>query len=171
VVRGRIRRIVAAERPGLVECCDKYTLNYLAALLRRGWLGIRGYRPVVVGLSCERMDENVASNLTASPPARRFCRWYMRWLYFPMFDHHIANSARTADELKQVSEGHRVRRGAWVSPMGAAERFDWSAVASSFFALYAELSRVAHSSRAESAIEPAFYSTYPVTRGRFGWNS
>jgi alpha-1,6-mannosyltransferase len=351
---GRIRRIIVAERPGLVECCDKYTLNYLAALLRRGWLGIRGYRPVVVGLSCERMDENVASYLTASPLARRFCRWYMRWLYFPMFDHHIANSVRTADELKQVSEGHRIRRGAWVSPMGAdcslftparrraafrerlkartgapegasillyvgrlapekntdllmdtmrllerrlpgefhllvagegplrasleracardlpgavwflghvrdretladiyancdallhpnprepfgiapleamasglpligpdtggitayandgnallakpdaecfagraaalrhdpaltarlreagratAERFDWSAVASSFFALYDELARVAHGSRAQPAIKPAFYSTYPVTRGPFGWNS
>jgi glycosyltransferase involved in cell wall biosynthesis len=42
----------------------------------------------------------------------------MKWLYFPMFDHHIAVSDHTAGELIQASRGHKVRRGIWVSPMG-----------------------------------------------------
>ena len=46
--RGLVRQILAEERPDLVECCDKYTLNYLAGLLRKKALGIPGYRPVVV---------------------------------------------------------------------------------------------------------------------------
>ncbi|HXA50420.1 MAG TPA: hypothetical protein VNV86_08965, partial [Candidatus Acidoferrum sp.] len=61
--RGRVRQILAEERPDLVECCDKYTLNYMAGLLRRGWLGIPDYRPAVVGITCERMDENMAGYL------------------------------------------------------------------------------------------------------------
>jgi len=116
---GLIRAILTQERPDLVECCDKYTLTYLAALLRIRRLGIPNYRPAVVGLTCERMDENMASYLFSNPLARAFCRWYMRRLYFPMFDHHIAVSAHTADELEHASEGHRVRRGVWVRPMGA----------------------------------------------------
>jgi alpha-1,6-mannosyltransferase len=116
---GRVRRILDAERPDLVECCDKYTLNYLGGLLRVHALGIRGYRPTVVGLSCERMDENMAGYVSAGSAARRFCRWYMQWLYFPLFDHHIAVSPHTAGELCDVSYGHRVRRGVWIRPMGA----------------------------------------------------
>jgi len=117
--RGLVREILAAERPDLVECCDKYTLNYLAGLLRKKWLGIPGYRPVVVGLTCERMDESLASYLSPGGLARTFCRWYMQWLYFPLFDHHIAVSPHTAAELNRASFGHRVRRGVWVCPMGA----------------------------------------------------
>jgi alpha-1,6-mannosyltransferase len=116
---GRLREIIAEERPHVVECCDKYTLNYLAGLLRRGWLGIPGYRPALVGLSCERMDDNVARYLWSGRLARAFCRWYMQWLYFPMFDHHIAVSPHTAGELRAASFGHRKRRGVWVRPMGA----------------------------------------------------
>jgi glycosyltransferase involved in cell wall biosynthesis len=114
---GQVRRILAEERPDLVECSDKYTLNYLAGLLRRGWL-IRGYRPAVVGLTCERMDESVGAYISSSRLARRFCRTYMRWLYFPLFDHHIAVSLYTADELREVAAGHYTRRGVWVRPMG-----------------------------------------------------
>ena len=100
--RGRVRQILAEERPDLVECCDKYTLNFLAGLLRFGWLGIPRYRPAVVGLTCERMDENVAQYVSPGRMARAFCRWYMQWLYFPLFDHHIANSPHTAGELRQA---------------------------------------------------------------------
>jgi len=117
--RGLVRQIVSQERPDLVECCDKYTLTYLAGLLRIGRLGIPNYRPAVIGLTCERMDENMASYISSRPLARAFCRWYMRRLYFPMFDHHIAVSAHTAGELDHASTGHRVRRGVWVRPMGA----------------------------------------------------
>jgi len=114
-----LRRILAEEKPDLVECCDKYTLNYLAALLRKGWLGMGGYRPAVVGLTCERMDENVASYLSDNARAQAWSRRYMKWLYFPMFDHHIAVSHHTASELREVSDGHGIRRGVWVRPMGA----------------------------------------------------
>lgn len=113
-----LRRILADERPDLVECCDKYTMIYLAALLRRGWL-LGHYRPAVVGLSCERMDENVAHYISTHPAAAPFCQLYMRHLYFPVFDHHIAVSPHVAGELQDASRGHSVRRGVWVRPMGA----------------------------------------------------
>jgi glycosyltransferase involved in cell wall biosynthesis len=113
-----LRRILADEKPDLVECCDKYTMIYLAGLLRRGWF-TAGYRPTVVGLSCERMDENVAHYISPRPEALPFCQFYMKYFYFPMFDHHIAVSQHVAGELHQVSHGHDVRRGVWVKPMGA----------------------------------------------------
>jgi alpha-1,6-mannosyltransferase len=118
--RGALRRILAGERPDLVECCDRYTLNYMAALLRRGWSMGRGYRPAVVGLHCERMDDNMASYVSRSPAAKAFCRWYLRWLQFPMFDHHIAVSGYVAGGWREVAEGHVVRRGVWVGPHGVA---------------------------------------------------
>jgi alpha-1,6-mannosyltransferase len=113
-----LRRILADEEPELVECCDKYTMNYMAALLRHGWF-VEDYRPAVVGLSCERMDENVAHYISARPAAAPLCQFYMKHLYFPMFDHHIAVSAHVACELHEASRGHDVRRGVWVRPMGA----------------------------------------------------
>jgi alpha-1,6-mannosyltransferase len=42
----------------------------------------------------------------------------MKWIYFPFFDHHIANSEYTAAELRQASDGHAVPRGTWIRPMG-----------------------------------------------------
>ena len=115
---GAIGRILRQEQPDLVECCDRYTLNYMAALLRKQLLpGYRG-RPVVVGLHCERMDQNMSNYVSAHPAARAFCRWYLRWLQFPMFDHHIAVSPEVAEELSRVADGHDVRRGVWVAPMG-----------------------------------------------------
>jgi alpha-1,6-mannosyltransferase len=117
--RSPLRDIMAAERPDVVECCDRYTLNYLAGFLRCGWL-IRGYRPSVVGLQCERMDDTVATYVTRHPAARNFCRAYLRWLQFPLFDHHIAVSDYVARELREVAQGHDVRRGVWVMPHGVA---------------------------------------------------
>jgi glycosyltransferase involved in cell wall biosynthesis len=114
-----LRQILDDERPDLVECCDRYTLNYLAGLLRRGWL-LRGYRPAVVGLHCERMDDSVAAYVSRRPAAKSFCRWYLRWLQFPMCDHHIAVSDYVAGELREVAQGHDVRRGVWVRPHGVA---------------------------------------------------
>jgi alpha-1,6-mannosyltransferase len=114
----RIQRILAEEKPDLVEVCDKYTLNWLAGLLRiRAFSAIRK-RPAVVGLSCERMDDNFRAYLTSGSVVERFCGAYMRWLYFPLFDHHITVSAHTAGELRAASGGHRVRRGVWIRPMG-----------------------------------------------------
>ncbi|MGA3295540.1 MAG: glycosyltransferase [Candidatus Acidiferrales bacterium] len=113
-----LQRILAAERPDLVEICDKYTLNYLGALLRRGLLRTLDFRPIVVGLSCERMDDNFRTYVGRIPFARRFCAAYMRWIYFPFFDHHIANSAYTAEELRAASQGQMVPRNIWIRPMG-----------------------------------------------------
>jgi alpha-1,6-mannosyltransferase len=71
------------------------------------------------------MDENMAAYVSDSPAAARFCNWYMKWLYFPMFDHHITFSEHTAEELIRASHGHKVRRGIWVTPLGVdCDRFN-----------------------------------------------
>jgi alpha-1,6-mannosyltransferase len=119
-----IGRILDEERPDLVEVCDKYTLPYLAGLLRERWLLGSDFRPVTVGLSCERMDENFATYIAEGAIGEFFSRVYMKWLYFPMFGHHITVSEHTAEELIPASRGHKVRRGVWVSPMGVdCDRF------------------------------------------------
>ncbi len=113
---GRIRKILEDEQPDLVEICDKYSLFYLAALLRKHWLAdIK--RPTLVGLSCERMDDNVAAYVSASGAGRSFSRAYMRHLYGPAFDAHIANSEYTAAELRR-SLWDRPPDFVHVSPMG-----------------------------------------------------
>jgi alpha-1,6-mannosyltransferase len=101
VSRGALIRILAEEQPELVEICDKYSLFYLAALLRKGWApSVR--RPVLVGASFERMDDNVRAYLGGRDLSTRLSRWYMRHIYGPPFDYHIANSDYTADELRQA---------------------------------------------------------------------
>jgi glycosyltransferase involved in cell wall biosynthesis len=122
--QGPVRRILVDEAPDLIEVSEKYSMPYLAGLLRtRRMPGIR-FRPTAIGVSHERMDENFAAYLSPHPAGRAFCEWYMKWLYFPMFDHHIAVSDHTAGELIQASRGHKVRRGIWVSPMGVdCDRF------------------------------------------------
>ena len=111
-------RILNLEQPDLVEICDKYTLPYLGGLLRVGAHPLVRFRPTVVGLSCERMDDNVAAYLTRWPGAIAIARAYLRWLYLPLSDHHIAVSDHTAGELREVADGHKVTRGIWVLPMG-----------------------------------------------------
>jgi alpha-1,6-mannosyltransferase len=113
-----IQRILSQEKPDVVEICDKYTFNYLGAVLRLGLLPGIDFKPLVLGLSCERMDENVAAYLSHGPLARWLAAFYMRWLYFPLFDHHLVNSTYTAEELSIAAHGHAVRRGVWVMPMG-----------------------------------------------------
>jgi alpha-1,6-mannosyltransferase len=113
-----LQRIINAERPDLIEVSDKYALPYLAGLLRTQRLpGVR-LRPAVVGMSHERMDENMAAYVSDSRAAIAFSKWYMKWIYFPMFDHHITVSEHTAVELIEASRGHKVKRGVWVAPMG-----------------------------------------------------
>ena len=114
----RLRQILDEERPDLVEVCDKYTLNYFAGMLRTGMLGDVHCHPVVVGLTCERMDDNVHAYVGWNALARRLVKFYMKWLYFAIFDHHIANSQYTAEELRPASGGHPIRRGVWIRPMG-----------------------------------------------------
>lgn len=98
---GRVAQILEDVRPDLVEIADKYSLVYLAGVLRKRWLP-RVPRPVLVGLSCERFDDNMSAYLSNSPLARRFTRWYLRRIYGPPFDVHVANSAYTAAELREA---------------------------------------------------------------------
>src|SRR5262249_19533132 len=115
----RVQRLLAAEQPNLIEVSDKYTLAYLGGLLRLRLLKALDFRPVVVGLSNERMDDNFRSYLGWLPLGKRFCSWYMHWIYFPFFDCHIANSSYTAEELRMAARGHMVSRGTWIRHMGA----------------------------------------------------
>jgi alpha-1,6-mannosyltransferase len=113
-----LQRILNHEEPDLVEVSDKYSAPYLTGLLRTRRLpGVR-CRPVTIGMSHERMDDNMSVYLTRHVLGRAFCRWYMRWIYFPMFDHHLTVSEHTAEELILASRGHKIDRGIWVSPMG-----------------------------------------------------
>ena len=114
----RLRQILNEEQPDLVEVCDKYTMNYFAGMLRVGMMGDVIKKPLVIGLSCERMDDNVRAYLGWSRAAQPLVRFYMKWLYFALFDHHIANSEYTAEELRAVSDNHPIRRGVWIRPMG-----------------------------------------------------
>ena len=114
----RIQEILACERPDIIEISDKYTLHYLGALLRMRLIEAVDYRPILVGLSQERMDDNVRAYFGSIPLAQPLSAAYMRWVYFPFFDHHIANSEYTAGELRAVAEGHLIPRGTWIRPMG-----------------------------------------------------
>lgn len=99
--QGAITRILQREQPDLVDICDKYSLFYLAALLRRHWLaGVS--RPALVGVSCERMDDSLRAYLPGAAWSRPLSRRYLRHIYGPPFDCHVANSEYTADELRQA---------------------------------------------------------------------
>ncbi len=119
-----LQRIINEELPDLIEVSDKYSMLYLAGLLRTRRLpGVR-HRPTVIGMSHERLDDNVAAYLLHGRHGRRFSERYMKWIYFPMFDHHITVSEHTAQELIRASHGHKVRRGIWIAPMGVdCDRF------------------------------------------------
>jgi len=114
--RGELWRILRDERPDLIEVCDKYSVHWLAGLLRRGWISdLR--RPPLVGMSCERMDDNVEAFLGWSRAGRLWSRLYMGYLYIPFFDYHIANSSYTATELRDAMRASH-ERPVHVRPMG-----------------------------------------------------
>jgi len=115
--RGALWRILKEEQPDLVDVCDKYALNWLGGFLRRDWIpGVK--RPVVVGMSCERMDDNVRAFVTGRELGRRWSRFYLSYCYIPLFDYHIANSQYTADELLEAMVSPH-NRPVFVRPMGA----------------------------------------------------
>jgi alpha-1,6-mannosyltransferase len=92
---GGLWSVLNWEQPDLVEICDKYSLCYFAGMVRK----LRRRRPALVGLTCERMDDNVRAFLSRSTLAAGFARRYIRDVYVPQFDAHIANSAYTAAEI------------------------------------------------------------------------
>jgi alpha-1,6-mannosyltransferase len=96
--RDGLRHILRIEQPDLVEICDKYTLCWLAGALRRGWIpGVP--RPTLVGVSCERMDDNVRTYISATPAAKHLAALYLREIYTRLFDFHIAVSHYVSEEL------------------------------------------------------------------------
>jgi alpha-1,6-mannosyltransferase len=97
--------ILKAESPDLIEITDKYSLFYLAGLIRKRLVRLKK-RPCLVGLSCERMDDNVSAYLGLSRAAAKLSQSYLRRLYIPLFDHHMANSDYTLEELRQAARGH-----------------------------------------------------------------
>jgi alpha-1,6-mannosyltransferase len=112
-----IRRILRAEQPDILEIADKYTLPYVSGMLRKGLVrGVR--RPTEIGTSHERMDDNVRVHMLRGALGLWLSRLYMHHIYFPLFDHHLANSEYTAAELVPASRGHSTRRGIWICPMG-----------------------------------------------------
>jgi alpha-1,6-mannosyltransferase len=113
---GALSRIIKNEKPDLVEVCDKYAVSWLGGFLRERL--ISGLRPVLVGMSCERMDDNVSAFITNGRLGRRLSRFYLGNFYIPLFDYHIANSQYTADELREAMVA-RHERGIHVRPMGA----------------------------------------------------
>lgn len=104
--RGPLWALLDTERPDVVEVCDKYSLCFFAGLIRRRRLE---RRPVLVGLSCERMDDNLHAFLGFGPAARAVARTAMERMYFGMFDVHVANSEYTADELRLCLRGRHPR--------------------------------------------------------------
>jgi glycosyltransferase involved in cell wall biosynthesis len=111
-----LRRILATERPDLIEVCDKFWLLYLSGVLRRRWIpGVPV--PVIVGLTCERLDDNMATYVSASRAARYVCVRYVRQCYVPRFDFHIAASDYIATEVRQLLP-ERMRGRLHVCPMG-----------------------------------------------------
>jgi glycosyltransferase involved in cell wall biosynthesis len=105
-----IRRILLTEMPDIVEVTDKYTLSIIGTMIARGKFKQLG-RPMTVHFSCERMDDNIASFLSAG----KFAKWFAKRLIgnynFPSFDFHIANSAYTAQEFYEaVDKQHNLKR-------------------------------------------------------------
>lgn len=109
--------ILSRERPDIVEICDKYSLPYLAALLRKRYLPGVARPSVLVGMSCERFDDNMAAYLHRGRLAHAFTRWYIRHVYGPPFDVHVANSEYTASELRDAMPD-RAEGFVRVCPMG-----------------------------------------------------
>jgi glycosyltransferase involved in cell wall biosynthesis len=109
-----LRRILAEERADLVEVCDKFWLLYLSGVLRRQWIpGV----PVIVGLTCERLDDNMRSYVSGGWAAQSACERYMRSCYVPRFDFHVAASDYIAAEVRRLLP-ERLRDRLHVCPMG-----------------------------------------------------
>jgi len=96
-----LRKILQLEQPDLVEVCDKFALSCVPSVLRRNW--VKGVSPaVLVGMSCERLDDNVSAYISEGPIARTIANWYLKKMYVTRFDCHISNSEYTAGELNEA---------------------------------------------------------------------
>lgn len=108
-----IRRILLAEMPDMIEVTDKYTLSMLGAMIHLNKFSQIG-RPMLVHFSCERMDDNIGSFLSAGNAGKWLARRLMGNYNFPSFDYHIANSPYTAEEFYQaVKRSENSNRSEW----------------------------------------------------------
>lgn len=96
--KSSIRRILEDEQPDLIEIADKYTLSFLAGFIKKGNFKSLN-RPMLVHLSCERMDDNLRAFVSGSKPSRWLAKKVMGNYVAPMFDYHFANSVYTAQEI------------------------------------------------------------------------
>lgn len=100
-----IRKILEEEKPDIIEIADKYTLSYLAGFIKKGNFKSLN-RPMLIHLSCERMDDNLRAFVSVSSACRWLAKNVMGNYVAPMFDYHFANSDYTAQEiLDSVSNG------------------------------------------------------------------
>lgn len=111
-------RILRREQPDLIDIGDKYSLPWVAALMK--WRGqVRGGRPALVATDHERLDDNLAAYAGGAPLRAWLARRYMRSVYVPLFHWHIANSEYTAQELHVAAQGKRRPPRIYTLPMGA----------------------------------------------------
>lgn len=118
-----LSRVIAALRPDAIEVSDKYTVTPLAWHLRRR----PGPRPTLIGFSHERLDDNVAAFVSAGAIGRAVAARYLRHVYLPAYDGHLANSTYTAAELlAQGAAAVGVCAMGVDAPLFTAARRDWS---------------------------------------------
>lgn len=98
-----VKKILRDEAPEIIEIGEKYTLSLMAGLMRKGIMNVASPRPLLLHLSCERMDDNVRSFISESRIAKKFAAAYIRNYILPMFDFHLTNSAYTAQELIEAA--------------------------------------------------------------------
>lgn len=111
-------RILRQEQPDLIDIGDKYSLPWVAALMK--WRGmVRGGRPALIATNHERLDDNLAAYAGRAPLRGWAARRYMRSVYVPLFHWHIANSEYTAQELHVAAQGKRRPPRIHALPMGA----------------------------------------------------
>ena len=94
-----IKAILRHEKPEIIEIGEKYTLSLMAGLLRKHIMNVGTKRPMLVQFSCERMDDNVSSFISAGRISNWFTRRYTANYNLPMFDFHLANSEYTGQEF------------------------------------------------------------------------
>lgn len=115
-----LTRILRRTQPDVVEVADRYALPWMNALVR--WRAAGGNRPTLIGLSHERMDDNVRAWMGGGALALAATRAYLRHVYLPLFDAHIANSDYTAEEMRALLIDDRTRRyplsAVRIGPMG-----------------------------------------------------
>jgi len=94
----KLRQILTAEMPDMIEIYDNYSLTLLAGIIRKGKFKQLN-RPMLVYFTGERLDTIIQSFVASG----RFGKWFSHSLMgkynLPMFDFYIANSPFVAEEL------------------------------------------------------------------------